>query len=269
MITIDPLASVHPDAALGEGVVVKPFAVVEAGARIGAGSVIGPHAHVTSWARLGRDVKVATGAVVGTDPQDLKFAGEETTLEVGDRTVIREFATLNRGTAHSGKTVIGSDSFLMAYSHVAHDCRIGNHVILANAVNLAGHVHIEDWVIVGGMVPIHQFVRVGKHSMVGGGWRVPQDVPPYIWAAGEPLDYKGLNSVGLRRRGFSSEQLREIKNAYRILYRSGLNVTQALEMLKQIESPTEEVREIIHFVETREDRGLMGRSRGKESKAED
>ena len=266
MSRIDSLASVHPEAKLGENVTVAPFAVIEAGAVIGDGCVIGPHAYVTSWARLGRDVKVSKGAVIGTDPQDLKFDGEETILEVGDRTVIREFATLNRGTSHSGKTSVGSDCFLMAYSHVAHDCRLGNNVILANSVNMAGHVAIEDWVIIGGMVPIHQFVRIGKHSFVGGGWRVPQDVPPFVWAAGEPMDYKGLNSVGLRRRGFTAEQLREIKNAYRIIYRSGLNFSQAVEKLNQIENPTTEVQDIIQFVASREARGLMGRSWGHDAK---
>ncbi|MCB2198053.1 acyl-ACP--UDP-N-acetylglucosamine O-acyltransferase [bacterium] len=265
MSGIDKLAAVHPDARLGENVIVHPFAVIEAGAVIGDGSVIGPHAYITSHARLGKEVKISKGAVVGTDPQDLKFEGEESTLEVGDRTVIREFATLNRGTSHSGKTVVGSDCFLMAYSHVAHDCRVGDHVIIANSVNMAGHVEIDDWVIIGGMVPIHQFVRIGKHTFVGGGWRVPQDIPPYIWAAGEPMDYKGLNSVGLRRRGFSAEQLREIKNAYKVIYRSGLNFSQAVEQLQQIENPTDEVQEIIRFVASREARGMIGRSRGHES----
>lgn len=264
MSRIDPLASVHPEATLGDNVTVHPFAVIEAGAVIGQDCVIGPHAYITSHARLGAEVKVSKGAVLGTDPQDLKFEGEESVLEVGDRTVVREFATLNRGTAHSGKTVVGSDCFLMAYSHIAHDCRLGDHVIIANAVNMAGHVEIEDWVIIGGMVPIHQFVRIGKHAFVGGGWRVPQDVPPYVWAAGNPMDYKGLNSLGLRRRGFGSEQVSAIKNAYRILYRSGLNFTQALQKIKEIENPTDEVKEVIAFVESRGSRGLMGRSWGHE-----
>jgi len=260
MTRIDPLASVHPNARIGDDVVVGPFTVIEEGAVIGDGCNIGPDVLITKWARLGNELKISKGAVIGTDPQDLKFGEEETTLEVGDRTVIREFATLNRGTHASGKTVIGKDCLLMAYTHVGHDCRVGDNVILSNGVNLAGHVEMDDFVIVGGMTGFHQFIHVGKHCFIGGMSKVRQDVPPYIRAADEPLDYAGVNSIGLRRRGMSSESIMSLKRAYKILYRSGLNVSQALEELKKkVESA--EVEEVIRFIENRSDRGMMGRSK--------
>ncbi|HEB85372.1 MAG TPA: acyl-ACP--UDP-N-acetylglucosamine O-acyltransferase [Bacteroidetes bacterium] len=257
MATIHPLASVDFGADLGEDVEVGPFAVIEPGAVLGEGCRVGPQAYITRWARLGKGVKVHKGAVVGSDPQDLKFGGEETTLEVGDRTTIREFATLNRGTAAHGRTEVGSDCLIMAYAHVAHDCIIGEHVILANAVNMGGHVEIADWAIIGGMVPIHQFVRIGPHAFVGGGWRVPSDVPPFVRAAGDPMTYKGLNVVGLQRRGFTREQIAPLHHTYKLLYRSGLNISQALERVKEEVEDTPEVKLILEFFETRGDRGIM------------
>ncbi|MBT8488146.1 MAG: acyl-ACP--UDP-N-acetylglucosamine O-acyltransferase, partial [Gemmatimonadetes bacterium] len=194
-------------------------------------------------------------AVLGTDPQDLKYQGERAPLEIGDRTVIREFATLNRGTAASGRTIVGSDCLLMAYSHVAHDCVLGNHVILANAVNMAGHVIIEDWVIVGGLTPIHQFVRIGAHAFVGGGSRVAQDVPPYCRAAGNPPKLYGLNSVGLERRGLSQEVRSALKKAYRMLFQGDVNLTQALERAESEVNSTPEVRHLIQFIRASE-RGI-------------
>jgi len=257
MADIHPTSIVGSSANIGNNVEIGAFAIVEDGAVVGNNCVIGPHALVTRWARIGNDVKIHNGAVVGTDPQDLKFEGEDTTLEVGDRTVVREFATLNRGTNASGKTTIGSDCLIMAYAHVAHDCHLGNHVIQANSVNMGGHVEIGDWVILGGMAAIHQFVRIGDHAMVGGGWRVPSDVPPFVSAAGEPLTYKGVNAIGLKRRGFSPETLHTIQDAYRLIYRKGLNISQALENIKNEVEQIPEVQEIVSFIEARELRGLM------------
>ncbi len=257
MANIHPTSIVGSNANLGDNVEICAYAIVEDGAVVGDNSIIGPHALVTQWARVGNDVKIHNGAVVGTDPQDLKFEGEDTILEVGDRTVIREFATLNRGTNASGKTSIGSDCLIMAYAHVAHDCILGNHVIQANSVNMGGHVEIGDWVILGGMVAIHQFVRIGAHVMVGGGWRVPSDIPPYVSAAGDPLTYKGVNAIGLKRRGFSQETMHKIQDAYRFIYRKGLNISQALEKIEAEVDQIPEVLEIVSFIKARELRGLM------------
>lgn len=255
--TIHPTALVDPSAELDDGVEVGPFAVIEANVKIGKNCKIGPHAHIAPGARLSSEVKVHTGAVLATIPQDLKFGHEETTLEIGERTVIREYATLNRGTHEHWKTAVGSDCLIMAYAHVAHDCVIGNHCILANSVNLAGHVVLEDWVSLGGMVPVHQFVRIGQHTFIGGGYRVPKDVPPYILAMGEPLTFGGLNSVGLTRRGFSQEAMMSIKRAYKTLFKSKLNVSQALAKIRENGETTPEVRNVIEFIEKSE-RGIIG-----------
>ncbi|HVF07236.1 MAG TPA: acyl-ACP--UDP-N-acetylglucosamine O-acyltransferase, partial [Actinomycetota bacterium] len=215
---VHPTAIVDHSAQLGEGVTVGPWAIVGPRVRVGDGTEVGPRVLIEKDTVVGKDCRLANGAVLGTDPQDLKYKGERSTLEVGDRTVVREFATLNRGTAASGRTIVGTDCLLMAYTHVAHDCEIGNHVVLANSVNMAGHVIIEDWVIVGGLTPIHQFVRIGAHAFVGGGSRVPQDIPPYCRAAGNPPRLYGLNAVGLERRGLSEDVRRALKQAYRILF---------------------------------------------------
>ncbi len=252
---IHPTAIIAADAELGENVEVGPYSVIEENVIIGDGTKIAASVIIASGSRLGKEVKVFPGAVIGTIPQDLKFTGEETTVEVGDRTVVREFCTINRGTKHSHKTVVGTDCLLMAYSHIAHDCHIGNNVILANAVNMGGHVIIEDWVIIGGMVAIHQFVHIGEHAMVGGKFRVAQDVPPYCLAGGWDLKFEGLNSVGLRRRGFTPEQRRAIKEAYRLIYNSNILRTEALAQLKASEM-TEEVRHIVEFFEKSE-RGVI------------
>jgi len=253
---IDPRAVVSPEAELAEETVVGPFSIIEADVVIGRGTQIGSQVLIASGTRIGESCRIHHGAVVGTIPQDLKFEGEETTLEIGDRTVIREYATLNRGTRDRWRTRIGSDSLLMAYVHVAHDCLIGDHVVLANGVNMAGHVIIEDWASVGGLVPIHQFVRIGQHAFIGGGYRVPKDVPPYILAAGEPLRYAGLNAVGLKRRGFTEEKLRPLRRAYRLIYKSNLNVTQALAAIESEVEMTEEVRRVVEFIKASE-RGII------------
>ena len=248
-------AVVHPEARLGTGVRVGPYALIGPGVVIGDRCEIGARVSIERDTTLGEECRVYTGAVLGSDPQDLKYQGEPTQLVVGDRTVIREYATLNRGTSASGRTVVGSDCLLMAYTHVAHDCELGNHVILSNAVNMAGHVVIEDWVIVGGMTPIHQFVRIGAHAFVGGGSRIPQDVPPYCRAAGNPPKLYGLNSVGLERRGFSPDTRKELKAAYRTVFMSGLNVTQGLDRAFAGPDLLPEVRHFLEFIRNSE-RGI-------------
>jgi UDP-N-acetylglucosamine acyltransferase len=255
-VKIHPTAIIDPSAELLEDVEVGPYTVIEANVHVGAGSVIGPHVLLASGARLGKKVQVFKGAVIATPPQDLKFKGEPSVVEIGERTIIREFATLHRGTAATGRTVIGSDCFLMAYSHVAHDCVLEDKVILANCVNLAGHVHIEEQAILGGVVPVHQFVRIGCHSFIGGGTRVPKDVPPYILAANEPLKFAGLNHVGLRRRGFSAETLAAIRHAYQLIYNSDLNISQAIERIRQEMELTDEIKHIVEFIESSE-RGII------------
>lgn len=257
MPTIHPTALVDARADIAENVTIGPFAIIEANVQIGAGCEIRPYVHLAAGTRLGQNCRVFTGAVIGTVPQDLKFGGEETTVHIGDRTTIREYATINRGTKDHWETRVGSDCLIMSYAHIAHDCVIGNHCILANAVNLAGHVVIEDWASIGGMVPIHQFVRIGRHSFIGGGYRVAKDVPPYILAVNEPLTYAGLNAIGLRRRGFSEEQLLALKRAYKIIFKSNLNVSQAVQHLRAVGELTEEVKTVLEFIEKSE-RGIIG-----------
>lgn len=243
---IHPTAIVDAGAEVGAGVEIGPYAIIGPEVTIGAGTVIGPQAYIERKTTIGEDCRISKGAVLGTDPQDLKFQGEDTWLHVGDRTMIREFATLNRGTAALRKTVVGSDCVLMAYTHVAHDCVLGDHVILSNAVNMAGHVEIGDWAIVGGVTPIHQFVRIGAHAFVGGGSRIPQDVPPYCRAAGNPPKLYGLNSVGLERRGFSPEVRMALKRAYRAVLMSGLTVSRGVEKARE---EIENLPEVAHFLD--------------------
>lgn len=252
---IHPTAIVDPDADLADGVKVGPYAIIGPEVTVGSGTEIGPQVLIEQKTTVGEGCRIFKGAVLGTDPQDLKFDGEDTWLHVGDRTMIREFATLNRGTAAEGKTQVGSDCVLMAYTHVAHDCVLGDHVILSNAVNMAGHVTIDDWVIVGGLTPIHQFVRIGAHAFVGGGSRIPQDVPPFCRAAGNPPKLYGLNSVGLERRGFSSEVRRALKQAYRTVLMKGLTVTKGVEKAR---AEAEGVEEVLHFLDfiAASDRGI-------------
>ena len=254
-MSIHPTAIVDPGAKIGAAVEIGPFAVIEDNVEIADRCVIGSTALIASGARLAEGVKVFHGAVIGTIPQDLKFDGEATTAEVGANTVVREFCTINRGTSHSRRTVVGANCLLMAYAHVAHDCVLGDQVILANAVNMGGHVMIGDWVIIGGMVAIHQFVHIGEHAMVGGKFRVAQDVPPYCLAGGWDLKYEGLNSIGLKRRGFGPEQRKALKDAYRMIYQSDLLRTEALKKLKESEM-TVEVQKVAAFFE-RSERGVI------------
>lgn len=253
---IHTTAVVDPRAQLDVGVIIEPYAVIDADVRIGKGSVIGAHARIANGARLGNNVRVFDSAAVSNAPQDLKYAGEPTELFVGDRTVIRECATLNRGTVASGKTVVGADCLIMAYSHVAHDNELGHHVILANAVQLGGHVHLGDWAIIGGGTVVHQFCLIGPHVMVGGGFRVTQDIVPYVTTGGYPLKTLSVNRVGLERRGFTADQIAAISKAFRTIFRDGLNMTQALEKLKSDGPHTAETALIIEYA-SRSERGII------------
>jgi UDP-N-acetylglucosamine acyltransferase len=252
---IHPTAVVHDAAELRGDVTVGPHAIIGPGVVVGAGTRVGSSVLIERDTIIGEECEIHHGAVLGSDPQDLKFEGEDTTLEIGDRTVVREYATLNRGTRAEGRTVVGSDCMLMAYVHIAHDCHIGDHVILSNAVNMGGHVTIEEWAIVGGMTPIHQFVRIGSHAFIGGASRVAKDVPPFVRAAGNPLVMAGLNGVGLRRRGFDEGTRRDLKRAYRLIYASDLNVSQALKRARDELDPRPEVEAFLRFFEE-SDRGV-------------
>ncbi|MFM8740319.1 MAG: acyl-ACP--UDP-N-acetylglucosamine O-acyltransferase, partial [Cytophagales bacterium] len=239
-----PLANVHPHAKIGNNVVIEPFATIHADVVVEDNSWIGPNAILWDGTRLGKNVKIYPGASVSSIPQDLKFAGEKTETFIGDNTVVREYVTISRGTNDKYKTVIGSNCLLMAYVHVAHDCIIGNHCILVNSVQVAGHVEIENWAIIGGSSAVHQFVKVGAHVMVSGGSLVRKDVPPYTKAAREPLTYAGINSVGLRRRGFDLEKISEIQEIYRYIFLKGLNNAKALDLVEQ-ELPASTERDYI------------------------
>jgi UDP-N-acetylglucosamine acyltransferase len=257
---IDKTAIVHPEAKIAENVTIGPFTVVEKNVTIAEGTQIASNVLIASGTRIGNGCKISHGAVLGTLPQDLKFGGEETTLEIGSNTTIREYCTLNRGTKAHMKSVVGSNCFLMAYVHVAHDCSVGNNVILANSVNMAGHVEIEDNVIIGGMTPIHQFVRIGQHAMVGGGLRASKDIPPYILAGSDPMSFEGTNIIGLKRRGFSQEAIANIEKTYHYLYEMGLNVSQAVDKIKSDLPQTPEVINILEFI-SKSKRGIIGRKR--------
>ncbi len=241
---------------LGVDVTIGPYAIVEDGVEIGDRCSIGSHTFIGTGTTLDEAVQVYHGAVVGGVPQDLKYAGEETTTHVGARTIIREYVTIHRGTIESQRTVVGSDVLLMAYVHIAHDCEVGDHVIIANACSIGGHVKIDDWAIIGGMVPVHQFVKIGAHSFIAGGFRVTQDVPPYVRAARLPLTYNGVNYEGLKRRGFKSEQIRLIRQAYQIIYRSEMNTTQAMDYIEKNLEMTPEIKQILDFIRN-SDRGII------------
>ncbi|MBL4715890.1 MAG: acyl-ACP--UDP-N-acetylglucosamine O-acyltransferase [Bacteroidia bacterium] len=251
-----PLAFVHPQAKIAANVVIEPFVTIEKDVEVGDGTWIGPNVTIMNGARIGKNCKIFPGAVVSAIPQDLKFEGEETIATIGDNVTIRECVTINRGTKHSNKTVVGNNTLLMAYVHVAHDSVVGDNCILANGVTLAGHVNINDYAIVGGLCAVHQFVNIGQHVMISGGSLVRKDVPPFTKAAREPLSYVGINSIGLRRRGFSPESITEIQEIYRTLYLKGLNTSQAMELVEAEMPPTTERDEILSFSRASE-RGLM------------
>ena len=253
---IHPTAIIHKEANLADDVEVGPFSIINEGAVIGTGTQINSHVLIDTRTIIGENCKIHHGAVLGTLPQDLKFEGEKTHLTIGDETVIREYATLNRGTSYRKKTVVGKNCFIMAYAHIAHDCLLGDHVILANSVNLAGHIEIGDYAIIGGVVPVHQFVKIGAHSIVGGGFRVQKDVCPYALVAGYPLKTVGLNRIGLQRRGFSEKTMQTLEKTFRILFKSKLNTSQAIEKIKAEVELIPEVQTILDFVAESE-RGII------------
>jgi len=257
MSEIHSTAIVGDKVEIGENVKIGPYSIIEDRVKIGDGVEIKPYVNILANTEIGPETQIFQNAVIGEIPQDLKFKGEETRTIIGSNTTIRESVTVNRGTKDRGKTVIGDNCLLMAYSHVAHDCLLGDSVILANSVGLGGHVTIEDWAILGGLVGVHQFVRIGRHSIIAGGYRVTKDVPPYIMAAEEPLSYRGLNVVGLKRRDFSSEKRRTLKKAYKKLYRAGNNVSEAKEKLENNFKDSEEVERLLEFLENSE-RGIIG-----------
>lgn len=239
---IDPGAKLHPSVSVG------PYSVIGSGVVLSEGVRVDSHVFIDRDTSVGPECHIHKGAVLGTDPQDLKYANEPTTLEIGARTTIREFATLNRGTIDLGVTRVGEECLIMAYAHVAHDCRLGDHVIIGNAVQMAGHCDIDDWAIVGGLTAIHQFVRLGCHSFTGGGSRVPQDVAPYVLVAGSPCAAFGLNLVGLRRRGFGRDTLTELRAAYRTVFQGNRNTSDALDELEAAGPSGPEVEHLISFI---------------------
>lgn len=254
-----PFTYIHPQAKIHESVIIEPFSVVQKNVEIGEGTWIGNNVTIMEGARIGKNCKIFPGAVVSSVPQDLKFEGESTTTEIGDNTVIRECATISRGTDDRMKTVIGNDCLIMAYAHVAHDCVVGNHSILVNAVQLAGHVIIGEHVIIGGTSAVLQFVHIGDHAMIGGGSKVRKDIPPYVKVGREPLSYVGINSIGLRRRGYTNDKIFEIQEMYRRIYLSGLNNTKALEDLELNMPASEERDKIINFIRKSEKGIIKGK----------
>ena len=251
-----PLAYVHPQAKVANNVVIEPFVNIEKNVFVEEGTWIGSHVTIMEGARIGKNCRIFPGAVIAAIPQDLKFDGEETIVKIGNNTTIREFVTINRGTKANYETVVGNNCLLMAYVHVAHDCIIGNNVILANAATLAGHIQIDDFAIVGGLAAVHQFVQIGKHSMVSGGALVRKDVPPFTKGAREPLSYVGVNSIGLRRRGYNNDQINGIQDIYRMIYLRGLNVSQAVTIIEADVPATPERDEILSFI-SKSTRGIM------------
>ena len=243
-----PLAYIHPAAKIHPSVVIDPFVTIEANVEIGEGTRIGSNVTIMEGARIGKNCNIFPGAVISGIPQDLKFRGEETLAIIGDNTTIRECVTVNRGTASKGKTVVGSNCLIMAYCHVAHDCVVGDNVIMSNATQLAGEVVVDNFAIIGGGTLVHQVCHIGPHVMVQGGALINKDIPPYVKAAREPISYVGINSVGLRRRGFTSEVIRDIQEVYRYLYLSGLNVSDAIARIEAELPATNERDEIIMFV---------------------
>ena len=251
-----PLAFIHTDSKIARNVVIEPFVTIEKDVEIGSGTWIGSNVTIMEGARIGKNCRIFPGAVISAIPQDLKFEGEKSLTIIGDNCTIRECATINRGTSASGKTIIGNDCLIMAYAHIAHDCVVGNNCIIVNSVALGGHVTIGDCAIIGGLSAVHQFVSIGKHAMVSGGSLIRKDVPPFVKAAREPLSFVGINSIGLRRRGFSNEKITEIQAIYRILFQRNNNNTQAILKIETEIDTSAERDEIISFVQN-SGRGIM------------
>jgi len=262
MNKIHPLASVSPGAKLGDNIEIGPYAFIDDNVEIGDGCHIFPHAVIFPYVKMGKDCTVYPGAVVGAIPQDLKFEGEVTYVEIGDRVNIRECATINRGTLASGKGVtrVGSDTLLMSYTHVAHDCQVGNHCILVSYVGIAGETDVEDWAIIGGQTGVHQFTHIGAHAFVEGTSKVDKDVPPFVLAGRAPLSFCGVNHVGLRRRGFSDERINVIKDIYETIYNGGMNFTDACAYVEANFPESEDRDLILHFIRGSK-RGVIGRIR--------
>ncbi len=247
---IHPTAIISPDnVVIGKNVSIGPYAIIEENVTIGDGSIIKAHVLIGARTTLGKNCRLFNGAVVGEIPQDLKYADEETETILGDNVIVREYCTIHRGTTDRWKTTIGNTVLIMAYSHIGHDCIIGDNVIIANSCNMGGHVEVGDFVIIGGAVPIHQFVKIGKHAFIAGGFRITKDIPPYIRASNIPLTYNGLNSVGLHRRGFPSDSISLIKQAYTRIYRSHMNVSQAVKDISENMKITPEVQDILDFID--------------------
>ena len=253
---IQPLSYVHPNAKIADNVVIDPFVTIAKNVEIGKGTWIGSNVTIMEGAQIGENCRIFPGAVISAIPQDLKFEGEKSLAIIGDNTTVRECATINRGTSVTGKTEVGKNCLIMAYSHIAHDCKIGNNCIIVNSVALGGHVTIGDYAIIGGLSAVHQFASIGKHAMISGGSLVRKDVPPYIKAAREPLSFVGINSIGLRRRGFEDEKIQEIQNIYRVLFQSNKNTTQALLKIETEINASPERDEIISFIQN-SGRGIM------------
>ncbi|MDQ1152685.1 MULTISPECIES: acyl-ACP--UDP-N-acetylglucosamine O-acyltransferase [Sphingobacterium] len=253
---IQPLAYIHPEAKIAKNVVIEPFVTIYKDVIIGEGTWIGSNVTIMDGARIGKNCKIYPGAVISGEPQDLKFDGEITTVEIGDNTTIRECVTINRGTKDRYKTVIGKNCLIQAYSHVAHDCEVGDNCVFSNNSTLAGHITVGDYVVLAGMVAVHQFVKIGSHAFVTGGSLVRKDIPPFVKAAREPISYAGINSVGLRRRGFSEDQIAEIQNLYRILFVQNRNLAKAIEIIEAEYQATEIRDEILDFIRN-SGRGIM------------
>jgi UDP-N-acetylglucosamine acyltransferase len=255
---IHPHTYIHPNARLATNVKVDPFTVVHQDVEIGEGTWIGSNVTIMEGARIGKNCRIFPGAVIAAIPQDLKYQGEYSTVSIGDNTTIREFVTVNRGTRVKEKTVVGKNCLIMAYCHLAHDCVVGDNCIMSNNTQIAGHVTVGDWAIIGGMCAVHQFVNIGQHSMLSGGSLVGKDVPPYIKAARQPLSYAGVNSIGMKRRGFTIEKINHILEIYRVIYGKGLNISQAVEFLEEEFSATDERDEIVQFIRQSQ-RGIIKR----------
>lgn len=243
-----PLAYVHPSAKIAPTVVIEPFTTIHKNVVIEEGTWIGSNVTIMEGARIGKNCRIFPGAVISAIPQDLKFEGEDSTVNIGNNVTIREFVTINRGTKALGKTIIGDNTLIMATAHVAHDCIIGKNCIIVNGVLLAGHVEIDDWAIIGGLTAVQQFSKIGTHAFVGGGSLVRKDVPPFVKAAKEPISYAGINSIGLRRRGYTNDQINEVQNIYRILFQKNYNVTQALAIIEADFEATKDRDDILTFI---------------------
>ncbi len=245
-----PLAYIHPNAKIADDAIIEPFVWIGEDVEIGSGTWVGPNVTIMNGARIGKDCRFFPGSVISAIPQDLKYNGEVTYCHIGDRTTVRESATVNKGTIASGETVVGSDCLLMAFTHVAHDCHLGSHVVMANAATLAGHITVGDWAILGGLAAVSQFTRIGEHVMISGGAMVNKDIPPFVKTGTRyPVSYAGVNSIGLLRRGFTKERINAIQNIYRVIYSVGMNVSQSVQYIKENLPSSEDCDVILNFIE--------------------